>query len=206
MYSDQQIYNKLSAIYKSPIDASKVVESYSNDLLQHALSEYEKWKANSQQPHHSINYFKKILETGFNGHQTKEKEKEIKKNDAAEQFQKQIKRSENMHEILFENKRVKDFLTSVIQKLSDPEKEIIKSRARNHLCYSKTSEKYDEEIREMVKSGEIFENVIEKFYNRFEILLKKSMLTEMRSQLLAGNFWKLAEVKNINELKFLREV
>jgi hypothetical protein len=99
-----------------------------------------------------------------------------------------------------------NFLVKIIKSFSENELNIIEARARNHLCYSKTAEMYDQEIRERIKKGENEKNVVEEFNKKFEILQKLSMLVEVRSQVLSGNYWKLAGITSYDMLNFLKEV
>lgn len=206
MLNETDIYTKLITIYRSPVDASNAVKEYSKDLLQHAIAEYDKWRSKDPKHNNSLAYFKKILQTGYNSHRSKSKENEIKKVNDSENFKRAVAKSEILHETIFKNERIRCFLYDVIQKLSDNEQDAIRARARNHLCYSKSAEILDKKINDRVKKGEKIDFVIEDLYNDFDVLLKKCMLVEMRSQLLNGNFWKEANVKFASEISFLKGV
>ena len=38
MYSEDQMFSRLTAILRSPVDAKAYIDEYSNELLQHAMA------------------------------------------------------------------------------------------------------------------------------------------------------------------------
>jgi len=206
-YNKEQIYEKLKVIFKSPIDADYMINEYSRDLLDHCIRQYDIWRERNQGKDHSVNYFKKILETSFNAHRSKKAEVATKREDDGKAFQNQIAKNEKMHLDIDQNIGIKSFLVQTLANMPANETYVVRHRARNHLCYSKNADLLDAELREKLKKGEKSDIVVEDINKKFDKLEEMCMLVEIRSQLISGHYWNYtgkAETKE--EIRKLIEV
>ena len=137
---------------------------------------------------------------------TKDKEKAIKASERQELVKKAISKNENFHLAIQDRKEIKQFLEKVLQKLPENEKNIIKQRCTNHLCFSRNEEILNQEFRAKLKAGGDEKILIEELFLKIDKLQESCMLVETRCQLLHGNYWKEAEITRFDEIKFLKEV
>jgi hypothetical protein len=206
MLNKDKLFAKLLPVFKSPIDTKQIVDQYSKDLLNFAVIEYEKWKTRSGAKYHSPNYFKKILQTNINRHTSKGTENNIAKENAKIAQGEAMKKNETLHEIISQNTKAAVFLKHIWDKLSENEKEIVTSRAMQHICYVRAAADLDDQMKIETQNCSDLEEIVEKFNNNFEKLLQKCILVEVRSKVVNGFYWKEAGIQNKEQIKFLLEV